>query len=250
MFLLGDEIGWHPACCKAPARDLLVVAGKQNFRNAQTFKFRRAGVVRAIEHARAVRGSRRRERFLLARLFIAQDAWDQPRDAFHHHRRGEFAAAQHVVADRDLIGGTMPGHALVHAFVAAANQGQLRVLCQPLGHRLIEQPPLRGKQHHRRIPRPNLAHGAENRLRLENHSGAAAKRPVVHRAVAVVAEISKIAQPDRDPAASQRALEQAMLEDAREELREDGDYFERHGFKPSGPGPAIWLIKNSRCMSF
>src|SRR2546422_8338220 len=33
---------------------------------------------------------------------------------------------------------------------------------------------------------------------------------------------------------------------SREELREDGDYFERHGFKPSGPGPAIWLIKNSR----
>ena len=70
------------------------------------------------------------KRFERRRSFVAQHSRQQPRHRVDHHRRRQFAAAQHIIADRDLFVGQVLGHALVHAFVAAADQQQLGTLAQ------------------------------------------------------------------------------------------------------------------------
>src|SRR5437588_821566 len=74
-----------------------------------------------------------------------------PEQAGHgvHHRGGsQFAAAQHVIANRDLFIGQMFGHTLIHALVAAADQQQFALAAQTVGHGLIKHPHLSGKQQH------------------------------------------------------------------------------------------------------
>ena len=62
-----------------------------------------------------------------------RDADQRTRDHDHddresdHHERGRLAAAQHEVADRELLGGQMLGDTLVHVLVVAAEQRDLRL---------------------------------------------------------------------------------------------------------------------------
>ncbi len=58
-----------------------------------------AGVLRAIQHALLA------ERFVDGRVLVPQHAFLQPRHRIDHHRRGQFSAAQHIVADRNLFVG-------------------------------------------------------------------------------------------------------------------------------------------------
>ena len=88
------------------------------------------------------------KRFEGRRSLVAQHSRQQPRHRIDHHRRRQLAAAQHIIADRNLFIRQVLRHALVHAFVAAADQQQFRALRSAVRHRLIEHAALRRKQHH------------------------------------------------------------------------------------------------------
>ena len=65
-----------------------------------------------------------RERVARHRRLVADDAGHQPRHRVDHHQRRQLAARQHVVADRHLLGRQRLPHALVHAFVPAAQHAR------------------------------------------------------------------------------------------------------------------------------
>ena len=54
---------------------------------------------------------------------VTQHARQQARDRVDDHQRGKFAACQHIISNRNFIGDQMLTDAFVHAFVAAAEQG-------------------------------------------------------------------------------------------------------------------------------
>jgi hypothetical protein len=59
------------------------------------------------------------------RLLLADHTGDQPRDGLDHHQGRDLSPGQHVVTDRHLLGGQTLDDALVHPFVATADQGQV-----------------------------------------------------------------------------------------------------------------------------
>src|SRR5688572_18931899 len=83
----------------------------------------RAGVMRAVQQQWAWSGAGL-EAVLGRRLGVVQGAFLQPGDRVDHHRRGEFATGQYVIADRKLLVDFGRDQALVDAFVTAAEQDQ------------------------------------------------------------------------------------------------------------------------------
>ena len=76
--------------------------------------------------------------------------------------------------------------------------------------------------------RPQRLERESQRLRLEHHPGAAAVRPVVHRAVRVVDEIARTPRPDRQHAALDRTTEHAKPQHVPDELRKQRDHDDPH----------------------
>ena len=81
-----------------------------------------------------------------ARSFVTQCARNQSRDRVHNYRCTKLAAAEHVVADRDLAVGERFTHSLIYALVAPADQDDSFEGREFLRDRLIETPALRRKQ--------------------------------------------------------------------------------------------------------
>src|SRR3546814_8045105 len=102
------------------------------------------GVVRAVERAVAL------EAVLDGGFGVVQRALLQPSDGIDHHRRGQLAAGQDVVADGNLLVDLGRQQALVDAFVAAAQQDHPRL----------------GRQ----LPHPRLGQRAALRARSEEHT--------------------------------------------------------------------------------
>src|SRR5262245_13438028 len=96
----GEEIG--PAgerhlerLLPAPARDGGMVTAEENVRDSHAAKVLRARVLRMLEQTVG-------EGIVLRRARVPERAGEQPNDGVDHHERGELAAAEHVVADREL----------------------------------------------------------------------------------------------------------------------------------------------------
>ena len=98
-----------------PGRDGGVVAAAQYLGDLPAAEVRGTGVLRVLEEPR-------REALVLGRLGVADHARDEPRDGFDDGERGELAAREHEVAERDLAVDEVVGDALVDALVTAAQQ--------------------------------------------------------------------------------------------------------------------------------
>ena len=72
------------------------------------------------------RAARRRERLVIGRRLVADDAGHEARHRLDHDQRGRLAAGEHEVADRELAVAEVVGDALVDALVAAAQQREPR----------------------------------------------------------------------------------------------------------------------------
>ena len=59
---------------------------------------------------------------LLVRLLAPDHAGHEPRDGLDEHQGGQLPAREHVVADRDLLGGKAIDDTLVHTLVAPAQE--------------------------------------------------------------------------------------------------------------------------------
>ena len=112
-----------------PRRHLGVIAGQKHLRHVQPTPTRRTGVTRPLQQAV-------RMRILLVRSGIAQHIGKQPHhDRVGHHQRGRLAAAQHVVADRQLLVHHRLAHPLVDALVAPACEHQVASRRSSVGRR-------------------------------------------------------------------------------------------------------------------
>src|SRR5712692_1892185 len=236
----------------APTADFLVVAAQQNLRHGPAAVFRRTGVMRKIEQApRSDHVMRNQERLVHLRELLAEGFLDgrrlvpqrprlQPRYRVHNQRRRQFAAGQHVIADGNFFGGEMLGDAFVHAFIPPAEQDdpfERRVSPRGL---LPEKFPRRRKQNDRYVLRAlwtlcvkfffqqSLCR-LEQRLGLQHHSFAAAKRTVVHGAVAVAREPAQIVHRDFHQAGLACPAHNPVVKRALEKLRENRDDVEAHG---------------------
>src|SRR5688500_4739350 len=108
--------GHHPA----PALDLGVVAAEQQRRHLPAAEPLGPRVLGVLEESP-------RERVVLRRRRVAEDARQEARHRVGHHEGGGLAARQHVVADRELLVHQVLAHPLVHPLVAAADEHQMRV---------------------------------------------------------------------------------------------------------------------------
>ena len=85
--------------------------------------FDRTGVVRAVQQQRTRSGAGL-EAVLGGRLYVVQGAFLQAGNRVDHHCRRQFAAGQHVVADRLFLIHFGCDQALVDPFVATTEQDQ------------------------------------------------------------------------------------------------------------------------------
>src|SRR5262245_37584881 len=119
----------------APFGDLGVVAADEDFGDFPAAKVGGASVMGKIEHGAAMRqgfvqraGLRffgaleQAKGFVLRRGFVAEGAGKQAGDGDENQSSRELPAGKNKVADGDFFGGEVLGYALVHAFVASADE--------------------------------------------------------------------------------------------------------------------------------
>src|SRR3990172_6008237 len=150
-----------------------MVAGKQNIGDALAAKFGRTRVMRIFEQAAGVRVILRAGR-------VAERAGQETRNRVDEDQCGEFTSGQNVIADGDFVGDEMLADALIHALVAAADQGEAFVRGQRAGDGLRENTSLRRKQNDGRSAQwsKNGFDRLEERDRLPNHPAATSVRKV------------------------------------------------------------------------
>ncbi len=131
---------------QSPAPDRRMIARHQHRGHRPPVDRRRPRVMRPIHQPVA-------ERLLLRRFRAAQRPRQQPRNRIDHHQRRQFAARQHIVADRPLLVDLALDEALVDPLVAPRHQHQSRPSARLARHGLLEPAPV-GAQVHPPAARP------------------------------------------------------------------------------------------------
>jgi hypothetical protein len=118
----------------------------------------------------------------------------------------------------------MLDHSFVDTLVTAADQNHLVRLREPKRFSLIELPAGRAEYDHFGLRAlANCLDRLKNRFRLENHSFAAAERPIVHRSMAIRSKIPQIMNPDLNQPGLFAAPNDTEIERSAEKIREDRD---------------------------
>src|ERR1043166_6185825 len=126
---------------------------------------------------------------------------------------------------------------LVDPFVAATDQDHLICFREPQRFGLVERPACGAENNDFNnsggavLSLSNCLDRLENRFRFENHSFAAAERPVVDRAMAIGSEIPQVVDSNIDESFFASSANDSEIEGALEELGEDRDDIESHLFK-------------------
>ncbi len=183
------------------------------------------------------------------RSLVSQRAGEQPRDRVNDDCRSQFAAAQYVIADRNLLIGEVLGHALVHAFVAPTDQDNAIETGEFLRHILAEQAALRRQQHNcligalgawRHVQR---FHHFEQRLRFEHHALATAEWPIVHRAMPVAGVHAHVVDADIDQPSFSCAPHNPVVQRPAKEVRENRNNVEAHSDGSMSLTPFFFLAQ-------
>ena len=123
---------------------------------------------------------------------FSHHAGEQAHAGIDQHHGGEFAAREHIIADRCFDEVAPRDHPLVHALEAAAYRhdpapsGQFAHAC------LRERRAAGGQQQTRAVIERCRIDRAGQHVGLHDHAGAAAGRGVVHAAVAVDGKVANI----------------------------------------------------------
>ena len=165
-----------------------------------------------------------------------QDAGLQARHRIHQGQGGQLSAGQHIVTQADLFVHKGVNEALVHAFIAPAQQHTAGRGRQLGDARLGQGPSGWTEQDHRQRPQPRLGLVLTNRLQAthqglhqHDHAGAAAKGPVIHPPIGALGVIAQGPQVQLDQALLKGAAGHAHLLEGPEQLRKQGDDVEAHG---------------------
>ena len=201
-----------------------MIAGEQHRRHAFGAQAVGARVVRAVEQAVL-------ETVLIGRFRIVARAFLQTTDGIDDHRRRQFAARQHVIADGQFLVDFTFDETLVEAFVATADQDDL-CACRQLPRLFLRQRrPLRAQINHFRRLRRCPARGVEargQRLGQHHHSGTTAKRSVIDATIIVGGVVARIPRLHRQQAALERAPHHADLGALADEIGKQADHIDAH----------------------
>ncbi len=185
---------------------------------------------------------------------MAEDAGKKADGGVDDDGGAEFAAGENVVADGKLLIAKELADALVHTFVAAADENRAIERGEVAGDGLREGFSLRGEQDNGLFG--GIAGGFrgygdgveafEDGLGFEDHAFAAAEGPVVDRAVAVMRECAEVVRVNAGALGAKGAFEDAVAEDAgagvtvagwgAEEIGKDGEDVEVHSEKGRSSG--------------
>jgi hypothetical protein len=159
------------------------------------------------------------------------DSRHQARDGIDHDARGDLAAGQHVVADRDLLPIQNLDRAVVDPLVASADDRDPLTRRQLLGKGLVEEPTTR---RHDEDPRSG-EFWSQGRLDCgddwrghHHHPGAATIGGAVDRAMTIVRPIADVVDVDLDDTAITGPPQNALVERTREYPGKEREDIESH----------------------
>jgi hypothetical protein len=216
---------------KAVGGDGRMVAGKQHLRHRFTLEHPWPGVLPVFEQAAA-------EGIAGGRILAAEYARQQSRDRVQDHQGGQFAAGQDIVADGQFFVHVMGAKALVHPFVAAANQGQSLLPGQSGGRGLVE-PLSPGREEDDPRSRPLAVHRLEaggQGFRLHHHALAAAERTVIGHVVAILGVVANVVDRHADLLRAQCPPHHPLVERRDEKFRKNRQDIEPHQESPALTG--------------
>jgi len=227
-----------------------MVSASQCIGNGNPAKLRRPRVVRIIKQsARSISAARwsvrrrrlfrhilRTEAFKPGRVRIPQRPRQQPNYGIHDHRRSQFSTRQNIIANRDLAVAEYLVHPLVHAFIASADNDDPFRRSKLLRYSLRKRAPLCGQQNDgfflplsfRFRRNPQRSYGIVDRLRLQHHTFAPAKRSIVDSAVAIMGKAAKVMRGHFDQSCCASAFENPVVQGTIEEARKDRNNIEAH----------------------
>ena len=169
--------------------------------------------------------------FKLGGFFVAQYAWDKAGNRVDQYHGTQFSAGEHVISDGNVVCDHFLQHSFVNSLVVAAQQDQIFFHGKFFHHRLIQHPAL-GRQIDRSCGFSNLFFhrlaGTVYRLRLHNHSGAAAVGIIVHPIVFVGGKIPDIRGLQSDAAFFHRFAQDAGVQSLLDHLRKQCQYMKIH----------------------
>ena len=141
-----------------------------------------------------------------------------PDHGVEHDHGGELAAGEDEVAEGEFLIDFGLDHALVDAFVAAAQQDEGRPRGEPHHFAVIEPPALRGEVDDgagraggATLLLAGMAQGGGERFGPHEHAGAAAVGAVIDAPVGVVGEVARVVQREFVEAALAGATGDAVL---------------------------------------
>ena len=198
-----------------------MVAAEQDFGDLPAFVFGGAGVVRMVEDPGG-------KRILLGRLLVAKDAGDEPHDGIRNDQCGQHPAGENIVADGNFVIDEVIRHALVDAFIVAAEKNEVGFLGEFAGDGVGKFAPLRCEEDHFGCGGPDFSKREVDGLDLHDHSWSAAVGCVIHRAVAVFGPFAEVHRFERGEVFFLCPLENALRKNASADIGEDGEDLNFH----------------------
>ena len=161
---------------------------------------------------------------------IVQYARDQPAKGIDQHRRGQFAPAQHVIADGDLprhIGLPDP---FIDALVMPADQEHVLLHRELVGDRLVQCLTVRGEVDDlvKGIVPAQFPDGCGQRLRHHDHARASAELVIIHLTVFIDGPFAKVMHVNLKQPLVFGPLEYGVVERAVQQFRQDGKNMYMH----------------------
>ena len=217
-----------------------MVPAQQHFGNRCGANAFRARIVRVFEQTIKMG-------FAQNGVLIVEDAGQQAAKRLHHHHRRQFPAAQHIVADGQLLVHRQVDDALIDPLVAPRQEHQAGQFRKALHLGLVQAAPLRRKIDHQgrgRRRRPRRGNRLQQRLRQHDHAGAAAVGPVIHRAPSVRCMIARVEDFKGQVAALDGAAQHAGRGYGGQQFGKDGDDADPH--LQSNPSQCTWMQPSRR----
>jgi hypothetical protein len=181
------------------------------------------------------------ERLIFGRRFITQRAWKEARNGIDDQHRRKFSPTKHIVPDGYFLRSEMIGDAFVDSLISSAKKNKAVDLRVPSRGLLPKEFPRRRHQNnsrlrseHSRLLRAsqvvaeNRFGRLEQRLGLEHHALAAAKRPIIDAAVAILGEYTQILHLDFDQARLASPPQNAVIQGPGKKFRKNGNQIEAH----------------------
>jgi hypothetical protein len=208
----------------SPLCDGRVVATNEDFRNRRAAPFAGSGVVGAVKQRFAVLAAVG-EGVFGGGVIVAKDARQKPHNGVDQNHGGQFAAAEDVVADRDLFEFKCVDRPFIDAFVVTSDQEQSLFGGKVLDEALVEGCALGRQQHaprRSRTLRVDRVDRVPHRLTHQHHARASTERSIVNGPMLVRSPVAEIVEVVLHRAARVGSCRNARTENRLEHLWKEG----------------------------